>query len=449
MFRIRTTFIYVWLSVLCVGVFSAPLVFAETDEERRARLQNELFKLEQEIQQQQVLLDDKSGERQSLERDVAVLDGQINKAQLAVRQRNLIISQIASEIEDREGAVKALDEKMSRERASLSQLIRKTNEIDDLSFAELILGNDDLSTIFSDLDSFEVVKSSLSNSFDFIEQTKDAIENQKKTLSEKQQEEQELRQLQVLEQRKVESRKGEKSEILRVTKGEEAVYQQIIQEKKKTAAEIRSALFSLRDSAAIPFGDAYDFAKEASKSTGVRPALILAILKQETNLGENIGQCLLTNDPKKGDGKGKNTGRFFDGVMKPTRDVDPFLEITAELGIDPYSMPVSCPPSYGYGGAMGPSQFIPSTWVLYKDRLARATGQNPPSPWNPRTAIFATAMLMEDNGAAKGGRDAERLAALRYFAGWGNANKPAYAFYGDGVMGFVDEIQELINVLEG
>lgn len=438
-----------WIVVLSFAVMaSASFVYAETQDERRIRLEAELQQIEREIQQQQVLLEQKSGERQSLERDVAVLDAQINKAQLAIKQRNLKIAQIANDVTDREQAVRDLDAKLAREKDSLAQLIRKTNEIDELSFPEMILGNKDLSTIFSDLDSFQVVKVSLSNSFELIADTRAAIQNQKLTLQNRQLEEQELRRLQELEKDKVEERKNEKGEVLRVTKGEEAVYQQIISEKKKTAAEIRSALFNLRDSAAIPFGDAYDFAKEASAKTGVRPALILAILKQETNLGENVGQCLLTNTPNKGDGKGKNTGRAFDQVMKGSRDVDPFMKITAELGLDPYSQVVSCPPGYGYGGAMGPSQFIPSTWILYKDRLARITGQNPPNPWTPRTAIFATALLMDDNGAGKGTRADERLAALRYFAGWGNANKPAYAFYGDSVMELADDMQELIDVLE-
>jgi hypothetical protein len=40
------------------------------------------------------------------------------------------------------------------------------------------------------------------------------------------------------------------------------------------------------------------------------------------------------------------------------------------------------------------------------------------------------------------------LAALRYFAGWGNATNPSYAFYGDDVMRFAAEIQKDINVLE-
>ena len=76
-------------------------------------------------------------------------------------------------------------------------------------------------------------------------------------------------------------------------------------------------------------------------------------------------------------------------------------------------------------------------------------GQSPPDPWSARTAIFATALLMADNGADKGTRASERLAALRYFAGWANAGKSAYAFYGNGVMGYADEYQADIDILEG
>ncbi len=98
---------------------------------------------------------------------------------------------------------------------------------------------------------------------------------------------------------------------------------------------------------------------------------------------------------------------------------------------------------------MGPAQFIPSTWIQYKERIATLTGQRPPNPWDARTAIFAAALLMADNGADSGARSDERLAALRYFAGWTNAKKAAYAFYGDDVMAFADSYQRDINILEG
>ncbi len=436
------------ITILLVCAMLPVFAFAETDAARKARLEAELAQLESEIAAQQELLNEKSSERQSLERDVSLLEAEIAKAELEIRHRNLSISSLVSEIGDRQVAIRTLDEKLAREKASLAQILRRTNEIDDTSFVELTLSSGTLSDVFEDMDSFDTVKLALSNSFVAIADTKESIETQKSALEARKIEEQELKSIQVLEKTRVAEKKEEKGEILEVTKGEEEAYQRTVEEKKQTAAQIRAALFSLRDSAAIPFGQAYDYALEASAKTGVRPALILAILTQETNLGENVGQCLLTNTPNKGDGKGKNTGRYFAGVMKPTRDVDPFMQITAELGLDPYSMVVSCPPGYGYGGAMGPAQFIPSTWVLYQNRLAKATATNPPNPWEPRTAIFATAMLMEDNGADGGTYYDERRAALRYFAG-GNWNKAAYAFYGDDVMELAGKIQAQIDIIEG
>jgi len=98
---------------------------------------------------------------------------------------------------------------------------------------------------------------------------------------------------------------------------------------------------------------------------------------------------------------------------------------------------------------MGPAQFIPSTWQLYADRIAQATGQNPPNPWDPRTAAFATAILLKDNGADSQTPYAERLAALRYLAGWKNATKSAYAFYGNDVMELASKFQDQIDILGG
>src|ERR1700722_14844449 len=97
---------------------------------------------------------------------------------------------------------------------------------------------------------------------------------------------------------------------------------------------------------------------------------------------------------------------------------------------------------------MGPAQFIPSTWVLYQSRIAQASGQNPPNPWDPRTATFATALYMSDLGADADTAAAEREAALKYLAGsdWQNA---AYAFYGEAVMNYTQQYQAQINQING
>ncbi len=445
--RLITPVLFVYFVIVFFLSVLPILVQAETVEERRIRLEQELAAIEQDITQKRGVLSEKQKERTSLERDIAILDNQIGIAQQQIRHRDITLGNIREDISDKQTAIAELDKKVERSEDSLAQLIRRTREIDDISLAELVLSGS-LTDFFRDMDDFATLGKELDASFDEMAALRSDLSARKQTLENRQSEEEQLRRLQVLEKQSIEKKESEKQQILTVTKGEEKTYQQLIAERESQAAQIRSALFGLRDSAAISFGTAYQYAKEASVSTGVRPAMILAILRQETNLGENVGQCLLTNSPSKGDGKGKNTGRFFTKVMHPTRDVDPFMTIAATLGFDPFSQVVSCPQSVGYGGAMGPAQFIPSTWMLYKDRISRATGETPANPWNARTAVFATAIFIADLGADAGTREAERRAALRYFAG-GNWNKPAFASYGDGVLGYADQYQKDIDILEG
>lgn len=433
--------------IACIFVAHPLSVGADERLNQRAELERQLAQIQTEIKANQSELEERQRERTSLERDVAILNSKIQAAQLGIKERNLIISGLKSDISDKEKGIRVLDSKVVSGEESLAQILRSTRQIDDTSIAEMILGGS-LSTAFTDIDRYETVQQQLGVSFELMASQRSDLSARKQAFLDQQQEEQDLLQIQVLQQKSLKDTEKQKKDLVTAARGQESVYLQIISSKKKSAREIETALFGLRDAGPISFGTALQYAKEASAKTGVRPALILAVLTQETNLGENVGQCLLTNNPNKGDGKGKNTGTFIRRVMKPDRDVDPFIDITTELGIDSFDQVVSCPQSTGYGGAMGPAQFIPSTWMLYKDRLAHVTGQNPPNPWDPRIAIFGTALLMEDNGAGAQTTAAERKAALRYFAG-GNWNRPAYAFYGNSVMDIAADIQAQINILGG
>ena len=441
---------FIFLLLLCVFTLypSAPVHAQVTDAQERAALQAQLDQIERDISNNQGTLTDLQKQRTTLERDISILDNKIKTAQLQIKQTDLTLKKIGGDITGKQTAIKQVDSKMVAGQKSLAQLLRQTRQIDDIPMATLILSSGSISDVFQEIDNFETLQRALGESFTQMEALRSDLAARKQSLEEKQVEAQQVRTAQVIAKQAVQNDEKEKQSILTQTKGQEKTYQQIIADKQKQAASIRAALFGLRDSAAIPFGTAYQYAKEASVKTGVRAALTLAVLRQETNLGENVGQCLLTNSPQKGDGKGKNTGRAFAKVMKPDRDVDPFLAITAELGINPFSQVVSCPQSVGYGGAMGPAQFIPSTWMLYKNRLANVTGQNPPDPWSARTAIFATALLMADNGADGGTAAEERKAALKYFAG-SNWSKPANAIYGTRVMEYAASYQADINILDG
>lgn len=457
-------FVWAGIALLFVVLQTPPLAQAEVTSAdvaaHRAELQRQLDAIEADIAAQRGVLSDKQKERQSLERDIGLLDGQIKTAQLAIKARDLNIQTIAGDITDKVQTIDALHDKLTKERQSLAEILRKTNVIDQHTMTEFILGAEDVSTFFGDLDSFAAIKNALHKSFSDIADTVDQTAQAKLSLEDKKVQEESLRQAQIYQQQQIKNQQAERTSILKVTKGQEAAYQTIIKQKEKTAAEIRSELFALRDSAAIPFGKALDYANFASQKTGVRPALILGILSQETDLGENLGTGSYTVD------------------MHPTRDVPVFLVIAATLGYIPNAMPVSKQPGYGWGGAMGPGQFIPSTWACYggfvntttgkcgkgtdgtyqgpwvynpaKDLVSKTMGKGTPSdPWQNQDAFVATALLMKENGAAAGTAAAERLAALRYFAGYGNASNPAYAFYGDGVMKHAAFFQQQIDILTG
>jgi len=396
---------------------------------RRAQLESDLAAIEAEIDAQKKILDDRQKQSVSLQRDIAILTAKINTAKLSIKARNLTIQKLSDDIGQKEVVIGGLTKKIDLEKESLAQLIRKTYEIDSYSFAEMVLSNQNISDFFGDLDSFDSIKASLQASFNQIKSAKNQTESEKSSLENKVSEETDLRKIQELEKKKTEEQEKEKQNILKISKGLESEYQKILKTKEQSAAAIRTELFTLRGSAAIPFEKALTYANTASQKTGVRPAVILGIIAEESNLGENVGTGTWRVD------------------MKAPRDTVPFLAITARLGLDPDKMPVSKKPWYGYGGAMGPAQFIPSTWVLYEDRIAEATGHNPPNPWEPGDAIMATALLMADNGADVHTYAAERLAALRYLAGWTNATKKAYAFYGDDVMDLADKYQKQINIL--
>lgn len=406
---------------------------AQTNEvaERRAALERELVGLEAEIDAQHALLDDLQGRSQTLERDIAIMNASIKQSELAIRARNLAIRNLSNDISSKEETIGELAEKIARAKISLTSLVRETVRLQNDSLPALLLAEGRLAHLFAARDSFASIERALGEALVSVRTAKEGVEEEKQTLEERRAEETDLRVAQERAQKRLEEQKTEKARILKLSKGIEANYQSVIASKEYSAAKIRSELFILRDSAAIPFEKALALAQEAQAKTGVRAAFLLGVIAEESNLGENVGKGNWRVD------------------MKAPRDTEPFLDITRRLGLDPDQMPVSKKAWYGYGGAMGPAQFIPSTWILYEERVAAATGHRPPNPWDAGDAFMAASLYLKDSGAAKGTASAERRAAICYLAGCANAGKKAYAFYGDDVVELAAKYQRQIDILGG
>jgi len=407
----------------------------------KAALQIALDECNKEIAAQDQLLQVKQKEAGSLAGDVAILGAQIKKSQAAINARNIIIGRLKDNIVQKTLIIETLSDKIAREKDSVSQLLRKINEIDQASMAEVILSKKNLSDFFLDIDSFNSIKNSLRESLVSIGTAKKATESEKAALEDSQRKEADAKAEMEAQKRAVQRNEQEKTKLLSITKNQAKEYQKILADKKALSAKIRAALFELRDSDGIQFGQAYEYAQEAYRKTGVRPAFLLAIFSQETSFGKNVGSCYL-RDKVTGAGVGMNTGRIFAKVMKPGRDVEPFLEITSDLGRDPFNTRVSCPQEVGWGGAMGPAQFIPSTWVGMRKSVASMLGKGQVDPWNAEDAFIAASIYLRDLGAAQGGYSAERDAACRYFSGSKCSASAYVANYGNSVIAKATSIQE-------
>lgn len=418
---------------LVLGIFSPFLAInAQTVEDRRNELKQALEILDAQIQELNNSIADGKQQAVTLQKEINVLKNEAKKMELEIKQLDLAIAEARAEIEEKDKDIEQIEKKLSSRKTTLAEFLRKVNEADQASLFEIVLGHKKFSDFFNKIDAVRDLHREIKEFFEKTQALKKKTEEEKEDAEEQKRQYERLRSIQGVKKADLVSKRKEQEDLLVKTKGRESEFKKSIVQKQKDAASIRSKLFLLAGSAAIPFEKALEYANVAYQKTGIRPAFLLGVFKVESELGANVGK-----------------GNWRDDLSHPrcASQRKAFEQITAELGLNPDLMPVSKTAWYGYcGGAMGPAQFMPATWLGYKSKIAALSGHNPPNPWDPQDAFIAAALLLKNNGGA-GGPANEKTAALKYLAGakW---QKTAYQFYGNEVMSYAQEYQEQIEILQ-
>lgn len=382
-------------------------------------------------------------EKDTLNNKISILKNRIKKLELQISQSNVMIKDLTLQLKDTEGSIDKNSLKIEEKKGNLSNILRLIYEEDQKSVVEILLSENEISGFFNNLMALENLNSKNEDLLKEIKNLKVYLEDQKEFLDQEKNDLENLLEMQELQKQQNESTKKEQETLLEKTKGKESEYQKLLKSTQEKAAQIRARIFDLIGIPQAPtFGEAYDLAKYVESTTGIRPAFLLAVLTQESNIGKNVGQCFVINTTT-GEGKRIQSGEKASRTMKPGSNMTAFLQITQELGRDPLNTPVSCPMSFGWGGAMGPAQFIPSTWMIYRDRVRAATGTA--DPWNIRDAFVASALYLKDKGADSRNYGDEWGAAIAYFAGYVNRR---YRFYGDSVMSMATQYEKDIQAIE-
>lgn len=391
-------------------------VLAQEDCKNKEECETILKQYEEEIAKYEKVIGKTEQEKKTLQNQISVLKNKVQKLEVQIKQNNLMIKDVTLQIKDTEKSIDKTSSKIEDSKGKLADILRTIYEEDQRPLIEIFFSESNLSDFFNNLMALESLNSENQRLLKNIQGLKENLVEQKNSLDSDKEDLEKLAKMQLLQKQESESTKKEKDQLLKLT---EAQYQQSLAEKKiveKKAAEIRAKLFGLIGVVKAPtFGEALEIAKSVSSLIGIRPAFLLAIISQESAIGRNVGQCILT-DSAIGTGKRISTGASVSRLMKPSRDVQPFLSITAALGRDPYNTAVSCPLSVGYGGAMGPAQFIPSTWNLYAEKLKTVLGRSG-DPWAINDSFTAAAVYLSELGASAQTAAKESRAASRYYGG--------------------------------
>lgn len=435
--------------LLVLVVFSGRNVVAqESNGDKRSEIERQIEQLELDASQLDKHLQNVLDEKRTLASETEALNSEIKRRQLEIRRISLAVQKAGIDIKNKSEGITELSRKIDKNREALAASLLVLYTHDQSNTITILLKNHSLSDFFTSLFYIEKVQADLDLVLDDFKEERALQEQKKVELEEFQKEQQELQSLQEVERRLLAQKRVEKDELLRLTKGKESIFQQMLQSKKRDIATLKTQLFYL-EKTGITAEEALRLADLAAKRAGIRTEFLLALLEVET--GRQFEGGVITVGTNLGTGS-------WQADMRPNQRAA-FLKITEELGFNPDQMQVSARPcakavrdrigpgkpcGYGWGGAMGPAQFIPTTWLIFKDRVAELTGHNPPNPWDPEDAFTAAAIFLADAGARSQTAAGETRAAKTYLSGRPNCGTSSCNSYARSILSLAGTIGRIL-----
>ncbi len=316
----------------------------------------------------------------------------LKKAELELQKTTTAVRRVRLDQKQTTQAVDDLSKEIAEKRSELTSLLRQLYFFEQESLVRMLFDSQSLSDVLLQRNIYQTLQEHAVGVVRTMREEEQKLAEQKQYLD---QQENDLGQLQILlnaQTQDLAQKRVDQKEFLQQKKKEQAKYESLITEAQQAREEIKKQIFTLQSgSIHVSLKTANDMALFAGKATGVRPALIMAVLKIESGVGTNLG-----------------SGSFPHSIAL-TKNQDAFVRITKKLGIDPYKAPLS------RSGAMGPAQIMPGTWEGMEPRIQQLMGKQQVSPYELADAFVATGVFLADKGGTSSAKEAEAL--QRYVGG--------------------------------
>lgn len=423
---------YWLLAVVFIALFAMGLPAVAAEDELPASAQ-ELLDTEAEIAAKQQAIKDLDaqikeleGKQASTQNEAKIISNKLTaikerlaRARLELRQTQLNISQVQSSQTTTKADIVKLRAEIVAQHEELAQVLRTLYERDQVTFLDVVLRTGSWSDVLAERAALRALQDKAVVAVQELRTTESTLVARQEALEQQATDLGQLQQLLSVQRTALADQEDEQQDFLVANKEQQVHYDRKLADAAAARAEIKAGVFKLQGAQVkLSLTNALDMARVAGKFTGVRPALLLGVLKIESNLGGNIGNGVFPED------------------MHPASR-EPFLRIMKQLGRDPATAAISAARSYGWGGAMGPAQIMPQTWEGIASRVGQYLHKATPDPYELLDAFVGTSIILGDYGAFDPGR--EREAAGRYLAG---PNWQKYPWYIDRVMAVADEYEQ-------
>ncbi len=437
----KRSLIPLFLCVLAAFSFGIPARAALVDE--IAAKQQQIQELQRQIEDYERQIVENRSKATTLQTEIAKLNARINQVQLEIKSLGVSIEQTGLEIQDTQEKITDAEQKILAHKQALGKYVRIVNERDQVTLTSVLLNNDTFSDFFDDVQRVQVTQDKLRVTIQEMRSLRQSLEAYQEDLEDKKTGLEQLKSLQEIERRSLATNKTAKNQLLVATKGQESKFQELVKQSKANLERLRSQITYLQQNG-ISVEDAVKYAQLAAIGAGIRPAFLLALLEVESRLGMNVGsgnwrddmylcyQRLAQYYPSK--------RQYY--LNRAETEKAAFLSITGGLGLDPDVQKVSKEPTYGCGGAMGPAQFIPSTWLGYASQVQQLTGHDLVNPWSTQDAFTAAAIKLANAGATSKDRTGEIAAAKAYIGGSTSCSKAICNSYANTVLRKAAEIEQ-------
>lgn len=229
-------------------LLAAPTTSAGTIDDLKQEIaarEKEIQVLKEKVQQYNNLLKEEGQKKKTLQNQVYIYNLRIQKLEADLATTKAELAQTELDLERLVQEITAREEELVRQRASLQEVIQTIDEQDKEGMIEFLLKHSDLSDIFNELESLEILQVGLQQKLEGVKIIKAELEQEKTENETKQDELQDLtRQLEDQEAILVGER-TQKSELLKKTKEQEQRYQQLLSEVERQQQQIQKEIFEL------------------------------------------------------------------------------------------------------------------------------------------------------------------------------------------------------------